>query len=57
VKDPQDDAGGKGASFTEAVNLDGFRGAAGHCPQPGNQLSYSARPSLPWMAGLEAGQH
>jgi hypothetical protein len=41
VKDPQDDAGGKGASFTEAVNLDGVPGPLQDIAHnPGNQLSY-----------------
>jgi hypothetical protein len=40
VADPQDDAGGKGASFTEAVNLDGVPDALQQIAHnPGNKLS------------------
>ena len=40
VQDPQDDAGGKGASFTEAVNLDGVPDALQQIAHnPGNKLS------------------
>jgi hypothetical protein len=40
VKDPQDDAGGKGASFTEALNLDGVPdGLQAIAHNPGNKLS------------------
>jgi hypothetical protein len=40
VKDPQDDAGGKGASFTEALNLDGVPDALQQIAHnPGNKLS------------------
>ena len=41
VKDPQDDPGGKGVSFTEAVNLDGVPPALQDIAHnPGNKLSY-----------------
>jgi hypothetical protein len=40
VQDPQDDGGGKGASFTEAVNLDGVPDALQQIAHnPGNKLS------------------
>src|ERR1035438_1414830 len=40
VQDPQDDAGGKGVSFTEAVNLDGVPGPLQDIAHnPGNRLS------------------
>ncbi len=40
VKDPQDDVGGKGASFTEAVNMDGVPDALQQIAHnPGNKLS------------------
>ena len=40
VQDPQDDVGGKGASFTEAVNLDGVPGPLQDIAHnPGNKLS------------------
>jgi len=40
VQDPQDDVGGKGASFTEAVNLDGVPDALQQIAHnPGNKLS------------------
>ena len=40
MQDPQDDAGGKGASFTEAVNLDGVPDALQQIAHnPGNKLS------------------
>jgi hypothetical protein len=40
VKDPEDDAGGKGVSFTEAVNLDGVPPALQDIAHnPGNKLS------------------
>jgi hypothetical protein len=41
VKDPQDDTGGKGASFTESVNLDGVPGPLQDIAHnPGNKLSH-----------------
>ena len=40
LQDPQDDVGGKGASFTEAVNLDGVPGPLQDIAHnPGNKLS------------------
>jgi len=41
VKDPQDDVGGKGVSFTESVNLDGVPGPLQDIAHnPGNKLSH-----------------
>ena len=53
VKDPQDDTGGKGASFTESVNLDGVPGPLQDIAHnPGNKLSHKRQAEFALDGGV-----